>query len=560
MTNKGAWIRPFCALLAALMLLMTPSGGALAAKDALVKVKSATARSAPSGGGKALFVLKKGDRVTATAVKGNVVRIEYGGKSGYVLKSCLSLSAAKAQKKLLRDTTVYRKASTKATKIGEVRAGQYIDIVAIKNGWAKIKRGSMTGFILTGTFTAQKTAQVTSKAADDEKTMTTTASAKLFAESSQSSAYKRLSVGTKVTVIDEKGGWYKVRWDDVTGFMLKKAFQVVDTKPTAAPEYKTLKNGASGSLVTKLQKRLEALGYLDIVPNGRYAATTASAVKLFQTANGLKKTGVADDDTQSALYAASAKKSGLLSASMKSGDKGTDVQRLQMRLRAKGYYSGKVNGRYESATQDAVTAYQAAAGLTKDGAAGPATLRSLYSADAPKAPKATPKPTAQPTPVPKPEMPKPTEKPTPTPKPTEKPNATPKPAKAAMPAASSKADKVISVAKARLGKPYIFGSVGPSSYDCSGLLMVAYATAGISLPHSAYSIGYTYGRKVSRSDLTRGDIVCFNTVSDGDLVDHVGIYLGGGAFIHASSAQGRVVISSLSGFYLNAFSWGRSIL
>ena len=71
----------------------------------------------------------------------------------------------------------------------------------------------------------------------------------------------------------------------------------------------------------------------------------------------------------------------------------------------------------------------------------------------------------------------------------------------------------------------------------------------------------TYPKITSISDLRRGDLVFFNTISDNDLSDHAGIYLGAGYFIHASSGQGRVVISTLaSGYYNRVFSWGRRVL
>jgi N-acetylmuramoyl-L-alanine amidase len=86
----------------------------------------------------------------------------------------------------------------------------------------------------------------------------------------------------------------------------------------------------------------------------------------------------------------------------------------------------------------------------------------------------------------------------------------------------------------------------------------------ISLGRSAYAQGYqsASGTKIeSISSLKRGDIVCYNTISDSDLVDHVGIYLGDGYFIHASSGTSngkQVCISSLtSGYYNRVFSWGR---
>lgn len=85
---------------------------------------------------------------------------------------------------------------------------------------------------------------------------------------------------------------------------------------------------------------------------------------------------------------------------------------------------------------------------------------------------------------------------------------------------------------------------------------------GVTLPHSAYLQGYTKGTKISSiSDLQRGDIICMDTSSDSDLSDHVGIYLGDGMMIHASSGGGKVQINTiLSGYYNSAYSWGRRVL
>ncbi|MBR2570603.1 MAG: SH3 domain-containing protein [Clostridia bacterium] len=157
--------------------------------------------------------------------------------------------------------------------------------------------------------------------------------------------------------------------------------------------------------------------------------------------------------------------------------------------------------------------------------------------------------------------PKATDKPTPTPKPT----STPKPAKTASPPApdSSRADRVVAAALAQLGKPYVYGSTGTRSFDCSGLTYYSYRQVGITLPHSAYSVGYGgKGTKItSVSGLKKGDVLCFNTISDGDLCDHVGIYIGGGQFVHASSGKGRVIVSSVtSGYYAGVFSWAKRYL
>ncbi len=125
----------------------------------------------------------------------------------------------------------------------------------------------------------------------------------------------------------------------------------------------------------------------------------------------------------------------------------------------------------------------------------------------------------------------------------------------------SKAEQVIAAAKAKQGCAYVYGKSGPSTFDCAGLVKYAFKQVGVSLSGSAKGQGYNAGTKVSYSQLKAGDIVCFDTVEDSDLSDHTGIYLGGGKFVHCSSAAGEVIISSLSsGYYRRVFSWGRRVL
>ena len=85
---------------------------------------------------------------------------------------------------------------------------------------------------------------------------------------------------------------------------------------------------------------------------------------------------------------------------------------------------------------------------------------------------------------------------------------------------------VVGIAMRYLGVPYVWGGASPSGFDCSGLTMYVYAQVGVSLPHSSYA-QYGMGVAVSRSDLQPGDLVFFYGLG------HVGIYAGGGQFIHA---------------------------
>ena len=100
---------------------------------------------------------------------------------------------------------------------------------------------------------------------------------------------------------------------------------------------------------------------------------------------------------------------------------------------------------------------------------------------------------------------------------------------------------VVSFAKAQVGKPYVYGATGPNSYDCSGLVLAAYARIGIKLPHSTYS-QIKYGRAVSQSQLVPGDLVFSNGTG------HVSIYIGGGQVVHASTPSTGVKISKIYDF------------
>ena len=114
---------------------------------------------------------------------------------------------------------------------------------------------------------------------------------------------------------------------------------------------------------------------------------------------------------------------------------------------------------------------------------------------------------------------------------------------------SSKGEQIVAYAKKYLGCKYVYAGSGPSTFDCSGFTMYVYKNFGYSLGHSAVTQA-KLGKYVSRSNLQPGDLVIFNN-SANTSIGHVGIYIGGGNFIHASSGGGKVMISSLSGAYYN---------
>ena len=129
-------------------------------------------------------------------------------------------------------------------------------------------------------------------------------------------------------------------------------------------------------------------------------------------------------------------------------------------------------------------------------------------------------------------------------------------------ASGSKVEYAIYVAQNLIGTPYAASANPPKTFDCAKFCHYCYckAQSGV-LKGSSYAQGYDDSfQKIAYDDLKRGDLVCFDTVSDDDASDHTGIYIGGGYFIHASSAARKVILSQLnSGYYKRTFSWGRRI-
>ena len=100
--------------------------------------------------------------------------------------------------------------------------------------------------------------------------------------------------------------------------------------------------------------------------------------------------------------------------------------------------------------------------------------------------------------------------------------------------------QVVGIALGYLGVPYVWGGSSPATgFDCSGFVSYVFAQVGVYLPHHAAS-QYSYGTPVSYDQLAPGDLVFF------DGLGHVGIYIGGGQFIHAPHTGDVVRISSLA--------------
>jgi cell wall-associated NlpC family hydrolase len=106
-------------------------------------------------------------------------------------------------------------------------------------------------------------------------------------------------------------------------------------------------------------------------------------------------------------------------------------------------------------------------------------------------------------------------------------------------APSAAAQVAVDTAMAQIGDPYVWGAGGPNAFDCSGLTQYAYSAAGVALPHSS-SMQSQMGMSVSRDQLQPGDLIFFYSP-----VSHVGMYIGNGQMVHASTSGQPVKVASI---------------
>jgi len=108
------------------------------------------------------------------------------------------------------------------------------------------------------------------------------------------------------------------------------------------------------------------------------------------------------------------------------------------------------------------------------------------------------------------------------------------------PAASGSAGAAVSYAMSQVGDAYVYGAAGPDAFDCSGLTMMAWGAAGVSLPHSS-SAQMGSGASVSQSALQPGDLVFYYSP-----VSHVGMYIGNGQIVHAANPGSGVTTAPVN--------------
>jgi len=201
---------------------------------------------------------------------------------------------------------------------------------------------------------------------------------------------------------------------------------------------------------------------------------------------------------------------------LKYGMRGDSVSQLQKDLKSLGFMNIEPTGYFGEITQEAVIKFQAKTGLEQDGIAGKQTLgkiESLLNRET-----------------------------------------------TAYRSSGMSAYDIIDYAKKFLGIKYKWGGTTTKGFDCSGYVKYVYNKFGIALGRTSRNQANN-GTYVKKADLKVGDLVFFDTDGGKNRINHVGIYMDGGKFIHASSSHKKVVISSLgSGFYAKSYMTARRVI
>jgi cell wall-associated NlpC family hydrolase len=184
------------------------------------------------------------------------------------------------------------------------------------------------------------------------------------------------------------------------------------------------------------------------------------------------------------------------------GDQGQDVAAIQSRLNSLGYDAGEADGDFGSRTTAAVMAFQRDRGLEADGVVGAATYRALLGREIP----------------------------------------------VSRDGSTATVRRIVQTALRYTGVPYSFGGTTPAGFDCSGYVRFVFGQSGVYLPRAADQ-QFDVGQWISYSRLQPGDLVFFTTYASG--ASHVGIYLGDGQFISATTSRG-VVVDRMNSSYWGA--------
>lgn len=456
MRHGNRWARLLAAV-CAMALFLSVISPALAAKYPYdtVSMDDVNMRSRANTTSTILKKIQKGDTVTILGVTGSFYRVEFDGKTGYAMKKyidgtdpspdpspnpALSMQAPPAISEYPYDTTVidYVKLRKVAKTDGEViltiPAGSVVTVYdRTSNGFVKVKYDGKTGYCVdthinlanipapTPKPGAEKYTELKNGSEGEAVTALQSALAELgYLEEEDVDGKFGSKTEDALKVFQKRNGFtqdgiasqdlqlklYEDTPKDTRGYR-----QYVRTVPPVAGA--VIREKSKGEPVTKLQTRLKELGYYEGEITGVCDENTVAAIKLFEGKHGLVADGEMNAADQQVLYGATAMAASVIvtpsptptpkppTKTLRPGDKDEEVKLLQQRLKDLGYYTGNITGVYNTATTEAVKAFQKKSSLEQDGILGPITRTVLYGVNAiyavPTAiPVSTPTPTTTP--------------------------------------------------------------------------------------------------------------------------------------------------------------------
>ena len=257
---------------------------------------------------------------------------------------------------------------------------------------------------------------------------------------------------------------------------------------TSFDSYTRVQKGSTGDKAQAVECLLATAGFTT-TQDGAFSGDDAKALAALQTSHRMKADGRTNAATWAALVSQGTR------PALAEGDEGPDVQRLRLTLRALGNDAMTSSSTYDAATVAAVQGLQGKLKTSRTGKVSSSFWKVLQNGGR-KLPVVT--------------------------------------APGGATSGGTKGEKALAYAKKQLGEKYKYGAAGPNRWDCSGLTMKAWGSAGKKLPHSAKG-QYKKGKKVKKSDLRKGDLVFFYSGPS-----HVGIYAGGGKVIHSPKPGSKV--------------------
>ena len=456
MRHGNRWARLLAAV-CAMALFLSVISPALAAKYPYdtISMDDVNMRSRANTTSTILKKIQKGDTVTILGVTGSFYRVEFDGKTGYAMKKyidgtdpspdpspnpALSMQAPPAISEYPYDTTVIdyvklrKVAQTEGEVILTIPAGSVVTVYdRTSNGFAKVKYDGKTGYCVDTHINLANIPAPTPQPGAEKYTELKNGSEGAFVTALQS-ALEELGYleeedvdgkfGAKteeaLKLFQKRNGLaqdgiasqdlqlklYEDTPKDTRGYR-----QYVRTVPPVAGA--VIREKSKGEPVTKLQTRLKELGYYKGELTGVCDEDTVAAIKLFEGKHGLVADGEMSAADQQVLYGATAMEASVVvtpsptptvkppTKTLRPGDKDDEVKLLQQRLKDLGYYTGNITGVYNTATTEAVKAFQKKSSLEQDGILGPITRTVLYGVNAiyavPTAiPVSTPTPTTTP--------------------------------------------------------------------------------------------------------------------------------------------------------------------